>query len=141
MIYFNSSHTLRIGPSLSVFIGTINKTVIMNCITERSLSLNPILTADKSELSTVLLLHLLGVIFRKISRGILIEERPIAKKYCLRFLIIRNLKRACCPPLFIHKFHVLFIHAVLLHMYSFSCLCNLPYYVFYRMYQVEKVCI
>jgi len=63
-----------------------------------------------------------------------IEET--VKKCYRRFFILRNLKRASCPPFLMHRCYVLFIRSLLL--YSFSSFCNLPDYLFYRLVQVEK---
>ncbi|MEL7308758.1 MAG: reverse transcriptase domain-containing protein [Pseudomonadota bacterium] len=111
------------------------KCVVMNCVTKKSLDLCEIRTADDNVLASVSSLHLLGVTFSSdLTWNLHVEE--IIKKCYRRFFILRNLKRASCPPFLIHRCYVLFIRSVLL--YCFSCFCNLPDYLFYRLLQVEK---
>ncbi len=112
-----------------------SKCVVMNCVTKKSLDLCSIRTAEDNVLASVSSLRLLGVTFSSdLTWNVHVEE--IVKKCYRRFFILRNLKRASCPPFLIHRCYVLFIRSLLL--YSFSSFCNLPEYLFYRLVQVEK---
>ncbi|MEL7308637.1 MAG: reverse transcriptase family protein, partial [Pseudomonadota bacterium] len=111
-----------------------NKSCVMNYITKKSLNLVSITCDDGVTLSTVSSLRLLGVIFSSdFSWNLHIQS--ILNKCYRRFFILRNLKRASCPPFIIHKCYVAFIRSILL--YSFPCFCNLPQYLFNKLCRLE----
>ena len=109
----------------------------MNYITKKSLHLSStcITCDDGVTLSTVSSLRLLGVIFSSDFSWNLHVQFILNKCY-RRFFILRNLKRAGCPPSIIYKCYVAFIRSILL--YSFPCFCNLPQYLFYKLCRLEE---
>ena len=111
------------------------KSCIMNYITKKSLNLVSVKANDGVILSTVSSLRLLGVTFSSDFSWNL-HVKNIVNKCYKRFFILRNLKRAICPPSLIHKCYVAFIRSILL--YSFPCFCNLPQYLLNKMVRLEQ---
>ncbi|MEL7309564.1 MAG: reverse transcriptase domain-containing protein, partial [Pseudomonadota bacterium] len=111
------------------------KSFVMNCITKKSLQLFPILTCDGKTIQNVSSLRILGV---TISSDLSWNEHfsSTASKCFKRFFILRNLKRANCPPELLYKCYVAFIQSVML--YSFPSLCNAPKYLLNKFLRVER---
>ena len=128
------SHIENWSKSVGLYIN-YDKSCVMNCVTKKVLTLNSITTNNDTFLSTVTSLRLLGVTFSEnLCWNLHVDD--IVRRCYRRFFILRNLRRAYCPPVLIHKCYVLFIRSVLL--YCFTCFCNLPKYLFQRLLQVEK---
>jgi hypothetical protein len=113
----------------------LSKSSVMNYVTKKSLTLAPILSDDGVPIPTVSSLRLLGVTFSCDFTWNAHVQNVVNKCY-KRFYILRNLRRAGCPPSLVHKCYVAFIRNVLL--YSFSCFCNLPKYLFHKILCVER---
>lgn len=111
------------------------KSCVMNYITKKSLNLVSVKANDGVILPTVSSLRLLGVTFSSDFTWNLHVQNIVNKCY-KRFFILRNLKRASCPPSIIHKCYVAFIRSILL--YSFPCFCNLPQYLFNKIIRLER---
>lgn len=111
------------------------KSCVMNCVTKKNLSLEPVASTSEEYIPIVTSVKILGVIFSSdLSWNLHVNQ--IVKKCYRRFFILRNLCRVGCSPDIIHHCYVLFIRSVLL--YAFPCFSNLPAYLFKRMLRVER---
>ena len=112
-----------------------DKCCVMNCVTKRSLSLKPLVTANLNEINTVSSVRLLGVTFSSDLSWNDHFSSVITRCY-KRFFILRNLKRAKCSPFLLHKCYIAFIRSIML--YAMPCFCNAPKYLFDRLLRVER---
>jgi hypothetical protein len=112
----------------------VNKCFVMDIITSRSLSVVPVATSV-GFLPSVTSIQLLGVTFSSNLKW----NDHISKSLCKaskRIFLLRNLRRAGCPPGLIFKAYTAFIRPILL--YAFPCWCNIPQYLQKKLDVVER---
>jgi len=124
--------SLNVGLHLHV---NYKKSVVMDFNTKKSLVMSPVLSRDGAHISNVTSLKLLGVTFSSdLTWNYHVSD--IVSRCYRRLYILRNLKRANCPPHIIYKCYVAFIRSVLL--YCFPTFCNMPKYLLKKVVRVEK---
>ena len=112
----------------------ISKCKILNIVTKKNMTLSSVLSTS-GRLPEVDQLKLLGVTFCSNLKWNYHVQNIVAKA-SKRIFIIRNLKRAGCPPGLIFRAYVAFIRSVLL--YAYPSFCNLSLYLQNLLVNVEK---
>ena len=112
-----------------------SKCCIMNIITKRHLTPNPVSLSVDSSLPEVEYLTFLGVIM---SRDLKWNRHVdyITKRALKRFFILYNLRRVDCPPMLLRRCYISFIRSIL--TYSYACFCNIPQYLLKKPIAIEK---
>ena len=107
----------------------------MDIITKRQLALPPVLTSPNTQLRNVESFTFLDII---LSADLKWNKHIgyIVSKASKRVFIIRNLRKAGCPPELIIRCYTALIRSVL--TYAYASYCNLPDFLFTKLLRVER---
>ncbi len=121
-----------VNNSLTV---NLDKSFVMNVITKKSLTCEPIVFSEECVLPTVPALNILGTFLSSDLKW----NRHVdfcVKKASKRIFLISSLKRANCPPKLLFDVYRSCIRSVLL--YPFPVFCNAPKFLLRKILNVEK---
>ena len=112
-----------------------NKSHVMNIVTKSQLALPSVVVSPDSHLRSVDHFTFLGVVLSSDMKW----KRHIdftVSKASKRLFIIRNLRKAGCPPALLFRCYTAFIRSLL--SYSFPCFCNLPDCLLTKLLRIER---
>lgn len=113
----------------------LNKCRVLDFVTKRSLSLQPVVVSPDVFLEQVDSHPFLGVRFCTNLKWD-IHFDFILKKASKRIFIIRNLRRSGASPSLMWRTYVALIRPILL--YAFPCICNAPNFLWDKLVRVER---
>lgn len=113
----------------------VNKCCVMDIITKSNFSTKPVRVDDDTLLQQVSDFSFLGV---QLSKNLKwnIHINNVIKKASKRLFVLRNLRRASCPPDLMIRCYEAFVRSLLL--YSFPSFCNLPECLIKKLVSVER---
>ena len=111
------------------------KCEILNIVTKKNFTPDPIFTRTGMEVKQVESLSFLRVIFSADLKSNLHFD-SITKRAMRRIFIIRNLRKCRCPRSLMKKTYFALIRSILL--YAYPCVCNSSSYLQNKFLRVEK---
>jgi len=115
----------------------LDKCCVMDFVTKRDMQLPPIRLTENSSncLAQVQSMCFLGVTFSNDFKWNL-HFQNLIKKASKRLFLIRNLRRARCPPHLLFRCYSSFIRSLLL--YAYPAFCNAPEYLHNKLFRFEN---